>query len=404
MMRQRLDELCDLDPSASLTRGSTYPFISMADIEAGIRAPRVVTAKPFGGSGARYRGGDTLLARITPCLENGKIAQVPKEVDVGFGSTEFIVLRAKSEACDPDFLYYLARSDAVRRPAEKSMSGASGRQRVNRDAVAAIELDVPSLPKQSAIACVLSNLDELHATNARRIRLAEASARQLFDDWFIRFRFPGSDSAHFVDSPIGAVPSTWELVPLSQAVHVNPTHRVDRRVLRPFVAMADLSETAMVAAPSASRATASGAKFMNGDTLLARITPCLENGKTAFVNFLADGEVGAGSTEFIVLRGARLSREYVYLLARSEGLRSAAINSMTGASGRQRVRPECFDSLLVAVPPHDLGAKFSALVRPLFDLAYALHDQNRTLMQLRDWLLPRLIAGTLVPGELATEP
>lgn len=403
-MRRRLDELCDLDPGAALKRGSSYPFISMADVEAGIRQPRVSTTKAFSGSGARYRGGDTLLARITPCLENGKIAQVPKEVDVGFGSTEFIVLRARSETCDPDFLYYLARSDAVRRAAEKSMSGASGRQRVNREAVAAIELDVPDLPKQSAIACLLSNLDDLHGVNTRRIRLAEASARQVFEDWFTRFRFPGSDSARFVDSPIGAVPSTWELVPVSKLVQVNPTHRVDSRVLRPFLAMADVSETVMVAAPSASRATASGAKFMNGDTLLARITPCLENGKTAFVNFLADGEIGAGSTEFIVLRGCDLSPEYVYLLARSEGFRSAAIMSMTGASGRQRVRPECFDSLLVAAPPIELEARFSDVVRPLFDLAYALHDQNRTLMQLRDWLVPRLIAGVIAPGEPAMEP
>jgi type I restriction enzyme S subunit len=400
-MQRRLDELCDLDPGAPLTRGNTYPFISMADVEAGLRTPSVSSTKAFAGSGARYQGGDTLLARITPCLENGKIAQVPKDVDVGFGSTEFVVLRAKSPMCDPDFLYYLARSDAVRRPAEKSMSGASGRQRVNRKAIAAIELDVPDLRDQSAIARLLSNLDELHATNSRRMRLAEASAGQIFEDWFIRFRFPGADAEHFVDSPIGAVPSTWELVPVSQAVQVNPTHKVDSSVLRPFVAMADVSEAVMVAEPSASRSTGSGAKFINGDTLLARITPCLENGKTAYVNFLADGEVGAGSTEFIVLRSARLPPEYVYLLARSDGFRSVAIKSMTGASGRQRVRAECFDSLLAAVPPTELATRFSDVVRPLFDLAYALHDQNRTLMRLRDWLSPRLIAGALVPGDLA---
>lgn len=392
-MRRRLDELCELDPATPLERGKPYPFIAMSDVEAGLRNPNTDKHKEFAGSGARFRGGDTLLARITPCLENGKIACVPSDVEAGFGSTEFIVLRARPEECDPDFLYYLARSTAVRDPAERSMTGASGRQRVNRDALAEVVLDVPDLPGQRVVAETLSNLDALHTTNRRRIKLAEAIARRIFRDWFVDYRFPGSQHERFVDSEIGRVPSAWKLLPASMLFEVNPTHRVDRTELRPFLGMADVHEELMVAEPSESRATSAGAKYINGDTLLARITPCLENGKTAFVNFLATDEVGAGSTEFIVLRGTQVSPEFVYLLARSDSFRQAAIRSMSGASGRQRVRPECFDSLLVATPPPAIEERFKETVRPLFELEYSLSDQNRTLLQLREWLLPQLLGA-----------
>ncbi len=93
--------------------------------------------------------------------------------------------------------------------------------------------------------------------------------------------------------------------------------------------------------------TNSGARFQNGDTLLARITPCLENGKTGYVGFLpSDSDVAHGSTEFIVLRGGSVCSEFVYLLARSNVFRDDAIKSMSGATGRQRVRNECFKHIL----------------------------------------------------------
>ena len=108
----------------------------------------------------------------------------------------------------------------------------------------------------------------------------------------------------------------------------------------------------------------SGSKFQNGDTLFARITPCLENGKTGFVQFLPNEKaVGCGSTEFIVLRSRTLTPEFVYCLARSEEFRGNAIKSMTGASGRQRVQGRCFDRFLIAEPPRTLLDRFSGIVR-----------------------------------------
>ena len=155
--------------------------------------------------------------------------------------------------------------------------------------------------------------------------------------------------------------------------------------------------------PITERVGASGARFINGDTLFARITPCLENGKTAFVQCLPEETAATGSTEFIVLRSKRLCPEMVYLLARSEDFRSHAIKSMSGATGRQRVREECFASFMVPTPPQEVINAFSGMVRPLFSLSYSLHLATQLLRSARDLLLPRLISGTIDAASLDIE-
>ena len=149
------------------------------------------------------------------------------------------------------------------------------------------------------------------------------------------------------------------------------------------------------------RPKASGARFQNGDTLFARITPCLENGKTGFVQFLpTDDTVACGSTELIVLRSKTVCPEYVYLMARSELFRDNAIKSMSGATGRQRVREECFDQFLLAQPPDAILERFQMTTRPQFEMIHSLNRRNQTLRRTRDLLLPRLISGEVDVSEL----
>jgi type I restriction enzyme S subunit len=163
-----------------------------------------------------------------------------------------------------------------------------------------------------------------------------------------------------------------------------------------FVPMGCLSNDSMLITDIESREGNSGAKFQNGDTLFARITPCLENGKTGYVQFLPDANaVAFGSTEFIVLRSASLTPEFVYCLARSDEFRGLAIKSMSGASGRQRVQEKCFDDFQIAQPPLALLEKFSAIVAPSFRLIYSLHLQIQNLRRTRDLLLPRLLSGQI---------
>jgi type I restriction enzyme S subunit len=116
----------------------------------------------FNSGGAKFLPGDTLFARITPCLENGKIAQYKcSENTPAFGSTEFFVFRARTGVSDPSYVYYLSLSDLVRGPAEKSMSGASGRQRASLQSIVDIQLPAPPLPTQLKIAAILSAYDDL---------------------------------------------------------------------------------------------------------------------------------------------------------------------------------------------------------------------------------------------------
>ena len=188
---------------------------------------------------------------------------------------------------------------------------------------------------------------------------------------------------------------------MRDCVEVNPKVVVPQGGDKPFVSMGALSNDSMVISDIEHRTGNSGSKFQNGDTLFARITPCLENGKTGFVQFLHDsGLVAFGSTEFIVLRSKTLTPEFVYLLARTDAFRATAIKSMVGASGRQRVQERCFDGVQVVQPPAEILARFTEIVRPMFRLVHQLHLQNVNLRQTRDLLLPRMLSGQLSVAEV----
>ena len=183
---------------------------------------------------------------------------------------------------------------------------------------------------------------------------------------------------------------------LPKAVEFNPKESLPRENVT-FVPMTALSESGMTTDQSKFECRASGTtvKFRNLDTLLARITPCLENGKTAFVGFLEDGEVASGSTELIVMRGKLVGPCYTYCLARSDDFRGNAIASMTGSSGRQRVQVSAFAEYPIIVPPPHLADEFERVVQPQFEQIERLVKMNSKLQAARDLLLPRLISGDI---------
>lgn len=390
-----LSDYVELNPRVTLPRGSNVPFVSMDAVTPGTRRVYPVQERPATGSGSKFAPGDTLFARITPCLENGKIAQYSGDRP-GMGSTEFFVLRARDGISDSAYVYYFSQNHDLRSAAEKSMSGASGRQRAVISSLSEFECEFPSLRAQKRIAGILSAYDELIENSQRRIKILESMARALYREWFVHYRFPGHESAPRVASPLGEIPEGWKVKRVTDAVQVNPRVVIQRDGEKPFVPMSCLSNDLMLITDIESRAGNSGAKFQNGDTLLARITPCLENGKTGYVQFLPTADaVAFGSTEFIVLRSATLTPEFVYCLARSEEFRGLAIKSMSGASGRQRVQERCFDDFRIAQPPMALLEKFSAIVAPSFRLIHRLHLQIENLRRTRDLLLPRLMSGQL---------
>jgi type I restriction enzyme S subunit len=243
-------------------------------------------------------------------------------------------------------------------------------------------------------------------------------ARALFKAWFVDFEpvrakmegrwqrgqsLPGLPAHLYdlfpdrlVDSELGEIPEGWRVVELEQVIEINPPRVLRRGQCAPYLDMASMPTRGHVPLRVVERPYTSGTRFTNGDTLLARITPCLENGKTAFVDFLAPNEVGWGSTEFIVLRPKPpLPAEFGYCLARDPDFREFAIQSMTGTSGRQRVQPEALARYLLVVPSDGVAKAFGALVEPWFRKASASERESRTLAALRDALLPKLIRGEI---------
>ncbi len=262
---------------------------------------------------------------------------------------------------------------------------------VNRNVLHELKVRCPDTNSQQRIADILSAYDNLIENNRRRMALLEDAARQLYREWFVRLRFPGHEHTLIING----VPKRWERVPTPDAIEVNPTTRLSDEAEHWSVEMADLPTDSMVIQQATKREGRSGSKFRNGDTLFARITPCLENGKTAFVDFLENGEAARGSTEFIVLRAKRLTPEYVYCLARTHDFRGNAIKSMVGSSGRQRVQESCFEKFLVLIPPSTLLTLFTDFVRLQFRQIKTLHAQNQKLRAARDLLLPRLMSGEI---------
>ena len=275
-----------------------------------------------------------------------------------------------------------------------------------------LTVTLPPIDTQRAVAHILGTLDDKIELNRRMTETLEAMARALFKSWFVDFdpvrakaaaRDPGLPQPladlfpdSFEDSELGEIPRGWRVAPLPNVIEVNPTRPLRKGDVAPYLDMANMPTRGHTPDAVVDRPFGSGMRFMNGDTLVARITPCLENGKTAYVDFLRDGQVGWGSTEYIVLYPKPpLPPEVAYCLARSIEFRDFAIQSMTGSSGRQRVPADSLSHFHVVVVPDPVAEKFGQAIAPLFTRASRAAEESRTLSALRDTMLPKLISGEL---------
>ena len=307
--------------------------------------------------------------------------------------SDCIRLRLDRDKIDPRFVSYAFLQPGHKEWMLQQCGNKATMASLNQDVIKRILLPLPSKSTQCRIANSISIYDDLIENNRRRIALLEDAARMLYREWFVRFRFPGHEHVEVVDG----LPNGWKRVPASAAFEINPTTRRNNSEQITYVPMSSLSESNMVVDQKAfeRRRESTSVRFKNGDTLFARITPCLENGKTGYVNFLADGEVACGSTEFIVLRERQVSRIAIYLISRQHDFRDNAVKSMIGSSGRQRVQASCFDRYMVPIPPRRIAELFDESISSLFEQISNLDQQNQKLAQARDLLLPRLMSGEI---------
>ncbi|SDU41337.1 restriction endonuclease subunit S [Desulfobacula phenolica] len=371
----------------------------------------------------------TLLVSINGTI--GNVAYYNNEPVILGKSACYFNLNENVSRC---FVRYVLSSSAFRQYLESYSTGTTIKN-VSLKMMRKFSFTLPPLPEQKAIAHILGSLDDKIELNRRMNATLEGMAQALFKSWFVDFD-PVIDNALSAGNPIpeelsehadvrrkaladgtanreaakqfpaafqlteemGWIPEGWAAMTLNQAIQINPSVKLSKGTVAPFADMKALPTDGYSIKGVIKKAYSGGAKFHNDDVLLARITPCLENGKTGIVDFLpSPSSVGFGSTEFIVLRGkGDLSLPYVACLSREENFRLHCIQSMVGSSGRQRVQNACFDSFYVACTT-DLVVlkKFSEITQPMFQKVTEQSKESHTLTRLRDTLLPKLISGEL---------
>ena len=314
---------------------------------------------------------------------------------------------------DRRFCYYLLKSLNL-----SQYNAGSGVPTLNRNHIHPLPVKIPDVVEQRAIAHVLGTLDDKIQLNRRMNETLEEMARALFKSWFVHFEpvrakmdgrwrrgesLPGLPAEHhdlfpdrLVPSELGEIPDGWEVKELGEVVELNPKESMKRGTVAHYLDMASLPTSGSSPNTPVLREFKSGTRFRNGDTLLARITPCLENGKTAFVRLLPEGTVGWGSTEFIVMRAIPpVPPEYTYLLARDTAFREHAIQSMTGTSGRQRVQVDALAPYLLPYPTADVWAELKALASPMLIQVELNRKESLALTEQRETLLPGLVTGEI---------
>jgi type I restriction enzyme S subunit len=305
------------------------------------------------------------------------------------------LIRPDPRRVDTRFLFYSFFGQKWRNTIEANrLSGAT----VDRIPIARFPqfpVLLPSLETQRRIASVLGTYDDLIEVNRKRIALMEEMARRLFEEWFVRFRYPGHEGYAIDETSQGVLPPGWKLGTADELIEFEPRMSIAKEGRKPFIPMDSLSTTNSLIGQIEWREGNSGARFKNGDTLFARITPCLENGKTGLVRDLPDNGVGFGSTEFIVMRGREAGPAFCYLLARHDTFREHAQKSMSGATGRQRARTESLRTFQLPLPVRSTLDEFERKAWPVLELSGLLGKANVRLAVSRDLLLPHLISGEL---------
>ncbi len=401
-----LADWIEFNPRVQLEKDKSYPFISMDVLTPGSRYVKAGEARKFIGGGTKFRSGDTLFARITPCLENGKISQfVDESAENGaFGSTEFFVLRAIPGKSTPAFVYYLSQTSLLRDTAVKSMVGASGRQRADISVLRELEIEAPDLDIQEKVTEVLSAYDDLIATNQRRIALLEDAAHRLYREWFVHLRFPGHESVPVKDG----VPEGWCKKPIAEQTSflnrgITPKYDdtakgwvINQKCIRD-------GRISMEPARRQSKDVKPERLIRTGDVL---------------INSTGAGTLGRVAQVRAPIENCTVDTHVTIARPLDEGsstyfgqalLELAPVFSEMGKGATNQLELSRSDIGAVEVwhPPQHLHVEFHRLVGPMLEQAEQLSVANLSLEKTRDLLLPKLMSGQLdvsgiaLPDEVA---
>lgn len=434
----KLDSLVDFTPKRTIKKGTLAPFVSMADITENSKYIPEFFEKEYKGGGSRFKNGDTLFARITPCLQNGKCSRVTglKDDSIAHGSTEFIVMAAKNPEFDSEFIYYLARTPHFRAYAESRMIGSTGRQRVAWQDLADYEFIVPNEPQRKLIGDVLSKFDEKIELNRQMNETLEAMAQALFKSWFVDFD-PVIDNAllagktipeplkeradmHQAQLDSGKVktnseindlfPSEFEFteelgwIPMGWSVKsFSHLAKLDTTSVKPSLEPEKIWEHYSIPAFDVDESpvfdlgeTIKSNKYKvdSNAILVSKLNP--ETERIWWVD-IDDEDSAICSTEFMQFIPENVGhRGYIYNLVRSYPFQVEILSRVTGSTGsRQRAQPKSVAEIAVILPNSKLVDRFSEISGNLKSKVSSNIRQNTQLAKLRDTLLPKLMSGEL---------
>lgn len=388
----KLSNIIQFNPTERLAKGTLAKKVPMEYLQPYTRAISDYETAEYSG-GSKFRNGDTLMARITPCLENGKTAyaSILDDGEVGFGSTEYIVFRNIEGVTDSKFVYYFVTSPWFREIAIKSMVGSSGRQRVQQSVLENLEVNLPSLDEQRRIAGILGSLDDKIELNRRINANLEAQAQALFQSWFVDFE-PFRDGP-FVDSQLGKIPQGWKVEALSNLA----------TVIKKGITPSNAETYSHYSIPAYDDAhfpekqsgeTIKSGKYIvyNNSILLSKLNPRIKR-----LWFIKTAEENAiCSTEFIPIQTKDTDLiSFVYYLIDNDIFYQHALSLVNGATGsHQRFHAEDIMQIPFAWNKDaaiDFAQKANYILQKIEDNI----RENQTLSALRDTLLPKLMAGEI---------
>lgn len=373
--KKKLSDIADFNPRETIKKGAVAKKISMDVLRPFYRDIPYYVEECF-SSGTKFRNGDTIMARITPCLENGKTAQVSilNDGEVGFGSTEYIVFRAKEGTANKDYLYYLVCSPEVREPAIKSMVGSSGRQRVQTDVVKNLEIDVPPLVDQEKIGLFLKSFDDKIALNDKINKNLLEQVTALYKHRFIELQ-PFN----------GTMPDDWHLGTVSEITELHDSKRIplssreraDLAKIYPYYGATSVMDYV-------------DRYLFDGIYLLLGEDGTVVDSKGFPILQYVEGKFWVNNHAHIITGRNGFSVELLYLLFSLTSVQSI----VTGA-----VQPKISQANLNKVPviiPSEAELKaFDATIQPIFTQIRNLRAENDRLATTRDTLLPKLMSGEL---------
>ncbi|WP_020007164.1 restriction endonuclease subunit S [Salinicoccus albus] len=324
----------------------------------------------------------TSRASIGKCVIN----KIPTATNQGF--TNFI---SKKYKIDSEFLYYQLLFHAKH---FEQLGAGSTFKEISKSELRSYNINIPKqIQEQQKIANILSTVDEMIDKTEVILTQTEKVKKGLIQKLLTK----GIDHTKFKQTEIGYIPEEWEVKQFSECINVNPTYRLKKGENVPFVEMAAVQENRKEISYFSERVVgiSGGSRFSIGDTLFARITPCTENGKIAFVEEMTS-QFGMGSTEFIVFspKKDQIIPQYVYYLVRSHRIRDYAIKRMIGTTGRQRVPKIVFiEELFIGLPTKKEQQKIVDILTSVDNKIIAEEQKLSQLRSLKNGLMQQLLTG-----------